>query len=153
MKKILLLVGICFLIGMTYSCSLLKTQQSTAKMLFVNDAGIYVNPVVSDLVVGEKVKVTVTGKNEPTAALKNKAVTEALLKNNADVIVEPLFVVETNGLVRTVTLIGYIGTYKNFKSLEVNSIHDLNSIYEFRANPNVITKEQLTDDPKKTKRK
>ena len=75
----------------------------------------------ADLTVKEtKVTGMATGncKEKSIEVLKNEAIMNILLKNNADVLVEPIFIVEVIDKNQTITVTGYPATYENIKAIE-----------------------------------
>jgi hypothetical protein len=112
------------------SCSVTrqtKTQKS-AKYLEVNQPGVYSVPLVADLkVIEEKAAGKSSGRLTPGApdntpvieGIKVQAVADALKKSKADVLVEPNFTVEVDGLDVNVAVTGYPAVYKNFRNYTV----------------------------------
>ena len=122
MKRLMLLsASICSIIILFSSCSVV-TRQSTAKMMYIKDAGIFANPLMADLKVSESKKTgSASGdlRGKSIEILKNEAITDVLLKNNADVLIEPFIIIETKGRTQTVTVTGYPAIYENFRSIEL----------------------------------
>ena len=77
-------------------------------------------PTLSDLEIKEK---KVTGvyegnSNTPLASLKALAVSDALNKSNADVLVEARYTVTRKSSRTDIVVIGYPATYNNFRPME-----------------------------------
>jgi len=104
------------------SCTVLKTY--TSKTTDIYGSGVIQKPVVVELEVSEN-KVTgtataVAGKNFET--VKSLAVSDALKKAGADVLVEPQFETVTRGGTTTATVTGFPGTYKNFRDITIDDV-------------------------------
>ena len=86
----------------------------------INGAGIIHKPVLVDLNVNEnKVTVMVNGeKRMPLEIVKQNAVAKALSKEYADVLIGPVFEIETYRKRFNVTVTGWSATYKNFRAME-----------------------------------
>lgn len=104
------------------SCAILKT--STVKTMEISGAGVIQKPVIVDLdVKGERVTGTAITSSEKTLQkAKNEAISNALKKVNADVLVEIRFETETSRGKTTVTASGYPATYKNFRPIKEEDI-------------------------------
>lgn len=98
------------------SCSAYRMK--TVKTTDIANTGVIQTPVMVDLDVSET-KVSATVTSEPGQSIedvKNSAVAAALKTVGADVLVEPVFEIEKVGGKTTVTVTGFPGTYKNFRS-------------------------------------
>ena len=120
MKTNLLLFAFAALIFS--SCTVVKTY--TTKTTDIYGSGVIQKPVIVDLEVSEN---KVTGTATATAAksldaVKNLAVSDALKKAGADVLVEPQFETETRGGVTTATVTGFPGIYKNFRAIQLDDV-------------------------------
>lgn len=103
------------------SCNTAKW--STTKTMDVNGAGIIQMPVLADLDIKDiKVSGSARALEMPLENIKNNAVNDALIKANADVLVEPKFVIEKSTQGTIVTVTGYPATYKNFRNIKVEDI-------------------------------
>lgn len=99
------------------SCAVIE---KTAKTMDIYGAGVIQNPVLVDLDVKEtKVSGSATGGiGTALENIKQYAVTDALNKANADILVQPKFEIETSEGQSTVTVTGFPATYKNFRSMK-----------------------------------
>jgi hypothetical protein len=93
-------------------------------------AAIQTSKVVADLEIDqEKKSDKATDKASASIdALKGMAVHNVLSANKGDILLEPTFVVENNGLTITVTVTGYVAKYVNLRQvkdgeLKVNVAH------------------------------
>ena len=104
------------------SCTVVKTF--TTKTTDIYGSGVIQKPVIVDLEVSEdKVSGTATEESgKGLAAVKNLAVSNALKKAGADVLVEPQFETETRGGMTTATVTGFPGVYKNFRSIQLDDV-------------------------------
>lgn len=88
----------------------------TAKTTEILGPGVIQNPVIADLDVKEqKVRGTASGRRATAAEVKHMATVNAIKGANADVLVAPVFEMETTGSRTTVTVTGFPATYKNFR--------------------------------------
>ncbi len=87
-------------------------------------AGVIHCPVVVDLDVKDaRVTGTATAsQNVPVDFVKQDAVSDALTKSSADVLVEPKFQTVTTAGKITATVTGFPATYKNFRSVTKEDI-------------------------------
>ncbi|MBM3921120.1 MAG: hypothetical protein FJ347_07850 [Sphingomonadales bacterium] len=135
-----------------------RTQKS-AKYLEVNQPGVYSIPLVADLkVTEEKAAGKSSGRLTPGApdntpvveGVKVQAVADALKKSKADVLVEPNFTIEVDGLDVNVAVTGYPAVYKNFRNYTVADsmalkLRSLNKIEKATgANTNQVTEKKKT---------
>ena len=128
------------------SCAV-TSKTETARSIGIYGPGVLQNPVMADLDVNE-VKVTgnATGRKSHLAEVKNLAITDALKKANADVLIEPIFTVEINGSKVTAIVTGYPSVYKNFRSVTAADV----PVLETGVMQTAKTSE-VSEDPKKTK--
>lgn len=113
MKNIVLfIVAIAFL---AISCT--TTRTTTSKRMDIYGSGVVQLPVVAELVVKEtKVSGSArTASGQSVETVRNNAIANALKSANADVLIEPIFEVETNRGGTTVTVTGFPGNYVNFR--------------------------------------
>ncbi len=107
----------CMSLMCATSCT---TKQSiTTKTTDIYGSGVVQFPVVVDLDVKEtKVSGTVEwkGGGASITTLKEMAMTDAIVKANADILVEPKFDIHVKGRRKTVAVSGYPATYKNFRN-------------------------------------
>ncbi len=114
MKYILL--APLFAVLLLSSCESVRTTQ-TAKAMDIYGPGVIQYPVIADLEVqNTKVSAIESGYSANVAALKIKAVNSAVQNAGADLLVEPVFEVQTTGTRVVVTASGYPASYKNFRS-------------------------------------
>lgn len=120
MKKILLLLGTCFLLS---SCSSI-TKIITVKQLDIYGSGVIQKPVVVDLEVRET-KVygfSSMSSSTPVEIVKKNAVADALKNVKADVLIEPKFEIEKKSSTITASVSGFPGFYKNFRPITPDDI-------------------------------
>lgn len=112
------------------SCIIKKTETATTKILYVNGVGIIQNPTIVDLDVnGAKVSGRAVAKfGENIEDVKTLLVAEVIRKANADVLVEPRYVIETINNESIITVSGYHATYKNFRPIKEEDIKLIKSI-------------------------
>ncbi|MBF04431.1 MAG: hypothetical protein CMP76_14185 [Flavobacterium sp.] len=117
--KILLLLALSFSV---FSCKTVKT--GTSKSIDIKGVGVIHKPVIVDLdVKEEKISKTIIVKNMLSLeSAKNDVVMELLNENNADILVEPKFISKTKNGKTELTVTGWLGYYKNFRTLEQNEI-------------------------------
>ena len=85
----------------------------------INNKQVIQTPVVANLDVSEtKATGTFSAENVTIEFAKNKALADAIAKAGADILVEPVYEVDVNDKVVTVTVQGYPGKYKNFRQPE-----------------------------------
>ena len=94
-------------------------------------ATIKQKPTVTDLEVKEN-KVTGTASYKSTEksieAIKQEVVANALKSVNADILVEPKFETVIKNYIITVTVTGYPGFYKNFRTVKAEDLPVLESV-------------------------
>ena len=112
------------------SCIMKKTETATTKTLDINGAGVILKPTIVDLDVnGAKVSGRAVAKfGENIEDVKTLLVAEVLRKANADVLVEPRYVIETINNESIITVSGYHATYKNFRPIKEEDIKLIKSI-------------------------
>lgn len=125
---------VCTLTSLLYSCAPLEEVVSTPVNKTrtidyyerdVTKSGIYQKPIVADLVVAVK-KSTITRTYESISENEAKEYVSAefSMGENCDVIVHPVYEVETsysNGQTKiTATVTGYAAHYKNLRNFELN---------------------------------
>lgn len=133
---------ICFIVFLGTSCKVIKTQ--TAKSVDIYGAGVIHKPIIVDMDVNET-KVTgtfaVSGSSNIEEA-KGIAVAELVKKENADLLVEPIFEIETfqtgNGM--NVKVTGFPAKYKNFRPIQSSDIEllkvgEIQKAKVYEANP------------------
>ncbi len=104
-----------------------KAKYGTTKHFNVRGNGIVYRPVVADLEVKpEKVSATITERDVSVKDAKSTALVTVLEKSNADVLIEPMYVIEKNNKEVKVTVRGYPAVYKNFQSIQQSDIPLLN---------------------------
>ena len=107
------------------SCSTTKKTTSTIRSMDINGPGVIQIPVVVDLeVINTKVNgsYTMSTQDAQVDYLKSKAIAIALQSTKADVLIEPTYeIIEGNGII-TVTVTGFPGTYKNFRTISKDDI-------------------------------
>ncbi len=122
MKKFhfLLLSMLTLLVGLS-SCTSTRQVSVDADYVFKNGF-LMAKPIVVDITVEKrKIEGRATIKNQTygaevaTQAAKNLAVIDAVKKGDADIIVQPLFEVESKNGVTTASVSGYAGKYKEFR--------------------------------------
>lgn len=107
------------------SCTVQKSTNSTVKSMDIYGSGVMHLPVVVDLVVSNsKVTATVSSSSTSTSIedLKTAATSKAISDSQADILVEPSFVVETVGYEKTVTVTGFPANYANFRSITQDDV-------------------------------
>lgn len=127
------------------SCKTVRT--GTSKTRDIEGLGVIHKPVVVDLEVNQqKITKTIQLKYvESMDAAKNEAVREILKENNADLFIEPKYETITVNGKTELTITGWLGYYKNFKTIEEKDLKllELKPAYLNNANtaqPIIITK-------------
>jgi len=120
MKTKILLLSL-FVFSTFISCT--TTKSTTAKSMDIYGSGVIQHPVVADLIV-EDTKVTgtaisVNNKNMTITDIKNNAISNALKKSNADILIEPVYEIETTGGETRVMVTGFPGKYNGFRQASV----------------------------------
>lgn len=104
------------------SCSTVQ-KTATIKTQRIQANEITHIPVVADLEVSEtKVIGIAEGKSSELTSTKLMAIKDALNKADADILVEPIFESENNGLTVKVKVTGWPASYKNFRSITNDDI-------------------------------
>lgn len=104
------------LLAVTLTSCVVQSRVETARSLDIYGPGVIHTPVIADLDVREnKVTGTATGHRSEPAAIKHSALADALRKAQADILVEPSYVLETSGNRTTATVTGFPANYKNFR--------------------------------------
>jgi hypothetical protein len=126
MKKsnFLLLAMLATLVALS-SCT--STRQVSVDADYVYKNGfLMAKPIVVDITVEKRkiegrstIKNQTYGTEVATQAAKNLAVIDAVKKGDADIIVQPLFEVESKNGVTTASVSGYAGKYKEFRQATV----------------------------------
>lgn len=106
------------------SCSSLKSTTNTAKTLSIYGSGVIQKPVIVNLEVKQtKVSATVSGKlGSNLETLKAEAVSAAVKTAGGDVLVEPTYTIVSNRGSSTVTVTGFVATYKNFRDITIEDV-------------------------------
>jgi hypothetical protein len=116
------------------SCATVKKVE-TAKTLEIYGPGVIQNPVIADLdVQQQKVRGTASGRTSATETLKNVALVNAIRTANADVLVAPVYELETTGGRTTVTVSGFPATYTNFRTATAADSSLIDAGYMHQAN-------------------
>ena len=129
------IIGITFIMS---SCA--STKSTTARVIDITQTGVVQAPVVVDLVVGEtKISGTASGNTTARASVQQSAVANALKNAKADVLIEPSYSIETFGSKITVTVVGFPGTYKNFRPMKEKDINLLQKYNSTKVIKNTIS--------------
>jgi len=118
MKTSSLFIGLLIL----SSCTVVRSY--TTKTTDIYGSGVIQRPVVVELEVSEK-KVTGTATERAVKnmdAIKSLAVSDALKKAGADVLIEPQFETVTKAGTTTATVTGYPGNYSNFRNIQSSDV-------------------------------
>jgi len=116
------------------SCATVSKVE-TAKTLEIYGPGVIQNPVIADLdVQDKKVRGTATGPRSSAEWVRNMALVNAIKAANADVLVAPVYEMETVRRQTTVTVTGFPATYKDFRSATVADSSLIQTGYLHRAN-------------------
>lgn len=107
--------GPMFLLG----CSQQALIKTDTKSLMISSPRAVTLPSIGDLLVNEsKISGEATGKiSDNIDLIKEKAVNNALRPSSADVLIEPVFETTTYQGVVTVKVYGFVGKYKNFRTV------------------------------------
>jgi hypothetical protein len=128
------ILGLLVLSVLVVSCAAPR-RSITARTASIHGTGVMQNPVLVDLdVSAEKVTGTASGRRSEVNAVKIAAVSDAVTKANADVLVEPVYTTSLERGQLTVTVSGYPAVYTNFRPaterdvplLEAGSVHKAN---------------------------
>ena len=104
------------------SCS--TSKSGTSKSLDIVGSGVIHKPVIADLdVQQQKISSTTTlSRVESMDKARNEAIRQALLKYDADILVEPSFTSVTEGGKTELTVNGWPAKYKNFRQISEDDI-------------------------------
>ncbi len=117
MKKIRNILFI-FLAIFTVSCGSIFTTVDTNTEDIKGSGVVQLPPLITDLdIKSEKVEGTAVGSSTATSKLRKEAVADAVKKAKADVLIEPVYTITTNGSKSTVTVVGRPANYKNFRKM------------------------------------
>jgi len=123
------------------SCAAVS-KVDTAKSMEIHGPGVIQNPVIADLdVQQQKVRGTATGRRSAAASVKQMARVNAIKTANADVLIAPVYEIETKGNKTTVTVTGFAATYKNFRNATVADSALVEAVY--MQQPDTV----VVDDP------
>ena len=115
-------VGFMF-IAFLSSCSSMKTV--TVDTDYIAKSGfIMAKPIIADITVEKRkiegravIKNSLYGTEAASQAAKNLAVMDAVKKGNADIIVQPMYEIESDGETTTAMVSGFAGKYKEFRDV------------------------------------
>jgi predicted small secreted protein len=143
MKKIFLILLSATLFT---SCNMLE-RTTSSRTQDINKGDIVQKPLLVDLNVQEtKVTGSAIGKTTSNIEqLKKEAVANALKTANADILVEPKYVIENTNRSITVTVTGYPATYKNFRQIKEEDINLIKGTQTI-LNQNSTTSQTSTND-------
>ena len=129
------------------SCKTVKVKSGTSKTKDIEGIGVIHKPVVVDLEVNQqKITKTIQLKYVESMELaKREAIREILNENNADLFIEPKYQTVTVNEKTELTITGWLGYYKNFKTIEEKDLKLLEVKPTYENNPNstqpiIITK-------------
>jgi len=123
--------GAALLLASCASVSKVETAKSTE----IHGLGVLQNPTIADLNVREqKVSGSATGRRSTTESLRALAVANAARAANADLLVAPVFVVETTGSRATGTVTGFPANYTNFRHATAADSSLVRADYAARVN-------------------
>ncbi len=129
MNNKIILLSVVLLSLLFGSCATVQTtakvnsKYGEAKQLDVYGHGVTYTPVIADLEVKpSKVTASASQRDGIVSKLKKAALFNAVEKSKADVIVEPIYVVERNDRDVKVTVKGYPAFYKNFRNLKTSDL-------------------------------
>lgn len=131
-----------------YGCSMHHVT-TTSKSTEVMIKPIIPNQLMVDLeVVGVKSTGTSSGKNKlfPLETIKQNAIADALKKTDSDVLIEPIFTVETFSTNVTVSVTGFPAKYVNFRTLSPKDTTLLNVAYKYNDKNKFIKVNQITEN-------
>ena len=114
------------------SCASSMHKYSSSPFIDIEEPEIQGYPLIADLNISkEKVKGTATmgyssGIGAPIEECKRSAIGNALIASEADVLIEPFYIIETTESSVTVQVSGFPAKYKNFrkdteKMMEINA--------------------------------
>lgn len=129
--KIYALLGAALLLS---SCATVK-KLDTAKSMEIHGPGVIQYPVIADLEVQEqKVRGVATGRRSELTSVQQLARVNAMKMANADVLVAPVYEIETKRNRTTVTVTGFAANYKNFRSATVADSSLVENVYMHQPN-------------------
>lgn len=136
-----------FLLTISTIISCKTVKLGTSKSKDIVGVGVIHKPVVADLEVNQqKIVKTIKLKSfEVFEDAKNEAIRELLKEYNADLLIEPKFESVTVNGKTELTITGWIGFYKNFRTIEEKDLKllDVNPSYfvaPSTAQPIIVTK-------------
>jgi hypothetical protein len=127
MKTLLLFLwGVLLLTG----CAAQTITQQTIRTDDIRGIPVVQNPVIADLdVKANKVTGKATLKQPINEEMgKQNAIADALDKSQADILIQPVFRIETTGNTTTITVTGFPGNYKDFRPMDSTDIKRLSAI-------------------------
>lgn len=116
---------VVFAIVFFNSCTVTKNSTSTVKTMDIYGSGVIHLPVVVELIVSDtKVSATIDSSTSSTSIenMKLAAISKAITSANADILVEPSFVIETAGYDKKVTVTGFPANYSNFRTIKPEDV-------------------------------
>ena len=152
--KIFSYIIILLLSVITMSCgSLMKTQD--VKTMDISNNNVHQTPLITDLdIKSEKVEGKAIGSATNISRLKDWAVSDALSKANADILIEPVYSIVTKSTKTEVSVIGWPANYKNFRKISKADSKILrlenNNIIE---STNGVSRNKQSNDVKKQNKK
>ena len=110
-RNIFLVVLISLLALFVTSCS------TTQRTVTVRTGVVSIAPVIADLnIQNERKEGKATNSSSvPVETIKNAAIRDVVEKNNGDVLVAPIYIIDNNGINTSVTVRGYVATYNNIR--------------------------------------
>lgn len=127
------------------------TKMYTSRNIPINREAIPYNPIIADLKVDLSKKVTgsITAKNVTTENAKHLAIYNAMETSGADVVVDPVFKIETKGIKTKASVSGYFGIYDNVHKATKDELENLKLLKESiptqiieDKTPQIITKKK-----------
>ncbi|MFN8261275.1 MAG: hypothetical protein U0X41_10110 [Chitinophagales bacterium] len=128
MKKMFFLL---IVVVATTACNpIIKTY--TSRNVPINREAIPYNPVVAELKVdiSHKVSGSIKAKNVTVENAKQLAIYNAMETSGADVVVDPVFKIETKGIKTTASVTGYFGSYDNIHKASESELQNLKLLKE-----------------------
>ena len=113
---ILILLFVIMLTGCAIPNNTTPISVREVQVIYITDVGVSYVPVIADLEIGEtKINGSFRGIGN-IEELKASALSDALLKNRADVLIEPIYTFsDKRAGIRTISVTGFPGVYKNFR--------------------------------------
>jgi len=147
MKKfaMLMIAGI-----MLTSCKVV-TKTYTSRSIPITREAIPYNPVIADIKVdlSSKISGTVTVKNVSQDNAKQLAIYNAMETSGADVVIDPIFKIETKGIKTTATVYGYFGAYENVHKATEAELQNLKLLKEGMPNQVILDENPQISSKKK----